>query len=1476
MKRGLSIVMLAALLILPASNGYSQRKQQTLGRGIVVAINGSAATVTWRRLAQEPENASYNIYVNGNKITSTPVKNTNYATNTAKVPIGSEVTVSMVHNGTESAQSSAYKVNNFDFRNMFMKISFAASPLNASGYTTDYVWPADLDGDGEMDYVVNRKSVSTGLDNYIEAYLRTGEHLWTVKLGPNELSCSGQDDMILAYDMNCDGKAEVVCQTSDGTQFWDSETKTYGLYINGHTTGDTDGDGIINYETQSTRNAPRYMTVIDGMTGSEICSVEQTYNKAYNRTNRSALMGDEYNKHVGHVGVFYPDGIHPAMIMEWHTRNSNGTHNYYNSAFSFDFTSGKAGEWKEIFCKQSAGPAFHQIRIADVDGDGLDEMTTGGYTMDQDGSTLYRAGISHGDRFRTSDIDPERPGLETFAIQQDAGDMLGQILYDAATGEAIKKWYLSSVGDVGRGECMDIDPNHLGWEMWSTMGGVYNAKGELIPEHNAPFPTEGIWWDDKLDREVVNTSDSHHNVYIQKFNAGRLIEIAKHSGYQYVTVYAKRAAFWGDIIGDWREELVLLHKENGVCVGIAGFTTDYTTTVNNIYSLQEDPAYRMQCTTKGYYQSPNPGFYLGYDMPRPQLPPCMVTDLVWKESNKFTNYERSSISEYNDGKSLLIDLNTEDTLNINTPMQPSVLYAMPVKGQSVTLDGKGQISGSMDLWKSQQGTFIINAPLLHTGTTYISEGTLEVNGELKSPVNLRARGTLSGNTMIHDISFEGALHYEGCRLMPTDQMTFKQGLTLDRKVYMEMDITTAEGAQKADLIKVEGDFSITAPEIVFTINPAESDVQPGKFKLIEYTGEFIGELNFSVRGLTGLSYNITHEDKSIYLIINAQREAAEGVIWTGQTNNIWDYQTPNFILANTNTEFVAGDEIIFTDEASKTNITVDGFMPIGKATINNDTKAYTFEGDGGFSGSGSLIKEGNGRLTLATTQSDYTGATIINGGTVVVKDLADGGIPSSLGAASSAATNLQIGKATLLIDNSNTATNRGITLTDTANIQINTGATSLKGQIKGPGMLVKKGSGQLNITYGGANTWSGGTRLVAGTLAMGTWNTTFGTANSKIEVIGNSTISIFNQNSTSTVPSLGNTIDILKGKTLTIVGGKRCAIRGKLTGEGTLRISFPYVRGDVYTNMSDFHGTYEATSGQLRLASAIDLSQGTLKLGPEVYAVHVEGGGKNERVLTSKIGALTSDATNCILSSGVWNVGYLDTDETYAGTFNSSATLNKYGAGALMLTGASQGNLNIHEGRVLASNTSASTTTGHITVYEGGTLSGTGKTNDVTIKPGGILTAGKTSLFTGTLTILGNLKVNSGGVLHIRARGTTNLRNDAFKVSGKTTLVSPIFRIEHLSDGFKEGDELPIFTDDGSIILSGTPTFEPAIPCAGCVWDTSTLTVDGTLRVIADPTGITAPQNEPTMQPFYDVMGRKVTNPTEKGIYIINGKKHIR
>ena len=371
-------ILLLCLTLALSSATFAQRLQQKLGRGVVAVQNGTSVTVTWRRLAQEPENATYNVYVNGSKVNTSPLSNTNWKTTTSTVPTGSKMAVTMVVDGKESELSKAYDFKAYDMRNIFMSINFeeGGSPLKSADFNTAYVWPVDLDGDGEYDYVVNRKSNTNALDCYVEGYLSTGQHLWTVKLGPNELSCSGQDDQICAADMDCDGFGDVVIQSSDGTQFWDPDTKTFGLYVNGNTTGDTDGDGIINYETQNVRNAPRYISVIDGLTGREKASVEQSYNTHYNRTNRASLMGDEYNKHVGHMGIFYHDGVHPAVVMEWHMRGTGGDHHYYNLGVAYDFSSGKAGELKELFNEATGAPAFHQIRVGDVDGDGCDEMAT--------------------------------------------------------------------------------------------------------------------------------------------------------------------------------------------------------------------------------------------------------------------------------------------------------------------------------------------------------------------------------------------------------------------------------------------------------------------------------------------------------------------------------------------------------------------------------------------------------------------------------------------------------------------------------------------------------------------------------------------------------------------------------------------------------------------------------------------------------------------------------------------------------------------------------------------------------------------------------------------------------------------------------------------------------------------------------------------------------------------------------------------
>ena len=1429
----LCLIMLAALCPLQI---LAQRIQQPLGRGVVAVKNGSNVFISWRKLAQEPENTLYNVYTRTagsteyTKINTTPLSVTNLSTTTSKVPVGREIAVATVVNGVEQAISAPYHFTGHSLRSVFMDITYSTL-LPHDEYNTKFIWPADLTGDGEYDFVVDRLS-NTGGTHKIEAYTRQGEHLWTVDMGPNVNISAGHNDMVVAYDMDCDGKSEVVIKSSDGTRFWDKENNTWGKYLLNAENGDTDNDGIINYSSHATMNPPQYITVIDGLTGAERNTIEMPFpsdgSNTYKRNNRAEYMGEEYNLLNGHMGICYLDGVHPSVTMEYMVRTTDKTHHYYISAWGYEFVNGKAADWKEHFTwsrndKRPWPAEFHHIRIGDVDRDGRDDILDGGFGVNGDGKMLFNAGISHGDRFRMSDINPERPGLETFAIQQNAGDMLGQILYDAATGEPIKKWYMSAVGDVGRGECMDVDPAHKGYEMWSTMGGLYDCNGNLIPDGASPFPREGVWWDGELDREMLAAPDGNgFNAYVGKFNGPRLIEMAKISDWVVAASYGTRPAYFGDMIGDWRDE-VILHKRSGNgCSGIMGFSSDYATNIS-LYCLQENPAYRMQCTTRGYYQSPFPDYYLGYEMPQPPLPPTMVTDLVWKASNTFTNYKRSSNETYTDGKSLLLDLYTDKELILSADMKPSILYAMPVKGQSITLNGSGKLVGDMELWKSHSGRLVTNVPMAYTGKTVISEGTLEANGEIGT-LDLRARGTLAGNATVNDIILEGALNYEGGRFAPGAEgfsvgiITFKKGLAINKRTFLEMDIASETSS---DLMKVEGDLAVTA-SAVFTINHNDGELEPGKYKLIEYTGVFSGDMkHFAVRNLVGLSYNIVNEEGAIYLVINEQRTASDGVVWTGAESNVWDYQTKNFAINEAATEFVAQDGVTFTDEAVRTNITVGELMPVNSVVIDNTEKSYTFSGNGGMSGTGSLIKSGTGQLILNTTKSDYTGATIINSGKVTVKELADGGMPSSIGAASSSADNWKMGKATLIVNNSNTATNRGLTLNDTVTIQVDKGTMALKGAVTGNGTLVKSGAGQINLNS--ATNYSGGTILKKGTLAQGAWNATFGNSGSPITV-EDGTITIFDQNSTSTVPNFNYKVALKEGGKLTLNAGKRCHINGSFSGNGSVTLTIPYVRTDMMADWSKFNGSLSVTGSDFRLCKAMDFKGTTITLGDGVHMGHYSSGSSSSKSLTSSIGALVSSVTTSWVGNGTYNVGYNNKNATFAGVLASN--VHKYGTGNWTLTGTENtGTIFIHEGYVIVNNTSG-TGAGIVNIQDGGTLSGKGTVKNIILKKGATVTAGQTLTLSGTLTATGQLTSEGGATLRIkiaqRIHDKLSIANNAS--FGKDTLEIIVEEGRTMT----VGEEFTLIecggTLSGSFIIKG-------VPAEGMMWDTSDLLSKGVVRV---------------------------------------------
>jgi rhamnogalacturonan endolyase len=603
------IILILFCYLLPVN---AQRLMENLDRGIIAVYQGHGKVyVGWRMLGTDPENIAFNVYrkigTNTVKLNAKSVtESTNYTDNYVS---GAEYFVKTVLQGKESATRGSYILKD--------TLSYLSIPLKTPpGYTPNDVSVGDLDGDGQYDIILHqtgrgRDNASPGITDppIFQAYKLDGTFLWEINLGKN-IREGAHYTQFMVYDLDGDGIAEFACKTADGTI--DGAGKVIGDSSKDwrELTPNTPKYGKI-------LSGPEYFTIFNGRTGEALATTDYIPARG-DIGSWGGLGGNGKNDNTGNrvdrftACVAYLDGIHPSVVM---------CRGYYGRIVmaAWDWRGGKlTSRW--VYDSNGtlfSGMGNHNLSVADVDGDGKDEIIYGSMCVDDNGHGLYTTGLRHGDAIHVGDLDLDHKGLEVFGIHEieEGTKGPGAAVYDAKTGEILFKGSMDK--DVGRGVAENIDPDRKGAQMWwSGSKELYDIKGNVIGE--APKSVNFlIWWDGDLSRELL---DGNH---IDKYKTGRIFTA---DGCVSNNGTKSTPALSADILGDWREELILRTTDNQSL-------RIYTTTIPAKYkipTLMHDPQYRLSIAWQnvGYNQPPHTGFYLGVGMN-----PAPKTKIIIQSSN---------------------------------------------------------------------------------------------------------------------------------------------------------------------------------------------------------------------------------------------------------------------------------------------------------------------------------------------------------------------------------------------------------------------------------------------------------------------------------------------------------------------------------------------------------------------------------------------------------------------------------------------------------------------------------------------------------------------------------------------------------------------------------------------------------------------------------------------------------------------------
>jgi autotransporter-associated beta strand protein len=109
--------------------------------------------------------------------------------------------------------------------------------------------------------------------------------------------------------------------------------------------------------------------------------------------------------------------------------------------------------------------------------------------------------------------------------------------------------------------------------------------------------------------------------------------------------------------------------------------------------------------------------------------------------------------------------------------------------------------------------------------------------------------------------------------------------------------------------------------------------------------------------------------------------AATTLIWSGAVNGTWDTATANWVNSGAAATFADGNTAFFGDTGANATVNLSASRSPGNVIVNNSAVNYTIGGSA-MAGTGKLLKQGSGMLTLSAANT-YSGGTVISNGTIV-------------------------------------------------------------------------------------------------------------------------------------------------------------------------------------------------------------------------------------------------------------------------------------------------------------------------------------------------------------------------------------------------------------------------------------------------------------------------------------------------------------